>query len=130
MTGYISPLSAAVSRDKDQWVAIGRQILAHFGCGSTVSELGRCIDSWKQDRCVPEEEMIDGLGFALGELLIAEHGGRWVFVTDSFGQTPAIQRVAEGSVTYVLDAVSKRLRDDSRAEAELQTLADVYGRTA
>ena len=123
----IAPLPAAVSRDKDEWVRIAQQILAHFGCGNTISEIGRCIDEWKRDPCVPEGEMIDGLGLALGELLIAQHGGAWVFVGDSFGRTPAIQRIAEGYVTYVLDAVSKRLRDDSVAEAELQSLADVYG---
>ncbi len=72
--------------------------------------------------------MIDGLGFALGELMVVQHGGCWVLATDSFGRTPAIQRIANGSVTSVLDAVSKRLRDDSHAEAELQTLANVYSK--
>ena len=122
----ITPLPDTISRDKDEWVRISQQILAHFACGSSVSEIGRCIDCWKKDPCVPEGEMIDGLGFALGEMIIAQHGGDWVLVRDSYGETPAIQRIAEGSVTYVLDAVSKRLRDSSCAEAELQTLADVY----
>jgi len=70
--------------------------------------------------------MINGLGFTLGELMLARHGGTWVFVTDSFGRTPAIQRIANGSVTYALDAVSKRLRDNSHAEAELLSFAEVY----
>ena len=74
--------------------------------------------------------MIDGLGFALGELLIMTHGGNWVFVTDSFGRTPAIQRIVNGSITYALDAVSKRLRDDSNAEKELPTLAEVYSKSS
>lgn len=126
----IAPLSETASRHKDEWLGIASQILAHFGCGNSISEIGRCIDLWKKDPCVPEDEMIDGLGFALGDRILTEHGGRWVFVTDSFGETPAIQRIAEGSVTYVLDAVSKRLRDHSRAEAELQTLADVYCQTS
>jgi len=58
-----TPISDAVKRDKDMWKATGSKILALYGCADTVSELGRCIDSWKNDKRVPEQEMIDGLGF-------------------------------------------------------------------
>ena len=126
----IEPLPADVMHDKDNWVGIGSQILSHFRCDFSISGIGKCIDCWKNDPCVPEEEMIDGLGFALGELLIMTHGGNWVFVTDSFGRTPAIQRIVNGSITYALDAVSKRLRDDSNAEKELPTLAEVYSKSS
>jgi hypothetical protein len=122
----IEPLPAVVIQHKDNWVSIGTQILSHFQCDFSISGIGKCIDCWKNDPCVPEEEMINGLGFTLGELMLARHGGTWVFVTDSFGRTPAIQRIANGSVTYALDAVSKRLRDNSHAEAELLSFAEVY----
>jgi len=70
--------------------------------------------------------MLDGLGFLFGELMISRHGGTWVWVVDSFGQTPAIQKVPGGSITYALDVVSKRLRDSSIAARELPTIVDIY----
>ena len=72
----IAPISDAVLRD--EWLRIAEQILAHFGCENSVAEIGRCIDCWKKDPCVPAEEMLDALGFALGERLVTQHGGRWV----------------------------------------------------
>jgi hypothetical protein len=122
----VTPLSESVTRDKDRWAAVGRRILAFYGCRETVSEVGRCIDCWKKDQRIPKGEMIDGLGFLLGELVIAGHGGTWVWVVDEFGQTPAVQRVTGSWIAYVLDAVSKRLRDESVAERELPSLVDVY----
>ena len=122
----IKPISERVARDKEQWKAVGGRILAFYGCSETVPEVGKCIDLWKKDRRVPEGEMIPGLGFLLGELILAKHGGSWVWVEDEFGQVPAIQRAPEGWIAYVLDAVSKRLRNDSVAERELPTLVDSY----
>ena len=122
----ISPISETVARDKESWTVVGRRILAFYGCSETVSEIGRCIDCWKKNRRVPEGEMIDGLGFLLGDLVIAQHGGMWVWVVDEFGQTPAVQRSQIGWITYVLDAVSKRLRDDSVAEKEIPSVVDTY----
>jgi hypothetical protein len=107
------------------WKATGRKILASFASAETISDLGRCIDSWKKDRRVPESEMIDGLGFLLGDMILAQHGGKWVWIEDSFGQTPALQ-APNGQILYALDVVSKRLRDNSVAERELPSVADVY----
>ena len=122
----ITPISEKVTRDKEQWKVVGSRILAFYGCSETASEIGRCIDCWKKDRRVPEREMIPGLGFLLGELILAKHGGMWVWVEDEFGQSPAIQRIPDGWISYVLDAVSKRLRDDCVAEREIPTLVDSY----
>ena len=122
----ITPISDDVAADKDRWVNIGRKILAFHNCGETPAEIGRCIDLWKKTKGVPEEEMIDGLGFFLGELVLDQHGGTWVWVADEFGQTPAIQRKSLGYVSYVLDWVSKRLRDDSVAEREIPSVVAVY----
>jgi hypothetical protein len=58
--------------------------------------------------------------------IIAQHGGLWVWVVDEFGQTPAIQRTTGGYVAYVLDWVSKRLRDTSVAENEIPSVIAVY----
>src|SRR5690242_21197980 len=100
----VTPISVAVKRDKDMWKVTGRKILATYGCAETISELGRCIDSWKKDKRVPKEEMIDGLGFLLGDMILAQHGGNWVWVEDSFGQTPALQ-APNGWILYALDVV-------------------------
>jgi Domain of unknown function (DUF3806) len=121
----VTPISDAVKRDKDMWKATGTKILAFYGCAETISELGRCVDSWKKDKRVPEQEMIDRLGFLLGDMILAQHGGKWVWVEDSFGQTPALQ-APNGWILYALDVVSKRLRDNSVAEKELSSVADVY----
>lgn len=120
------PLPENVRRDKEQWKVVGNRILAFYGCSETISGIGRCIDCWKKDQRVPEREMIPGLGFLLGELILAKHGGMWVWVEDEFGQAPAIQRAPGGWVSYVIDAVSKRLKDDCVAEREIPTLADSY----
>jgi hypothetical protein len=121
----VTPISDAVKRDKEMWKAAGSKILASYGCAETISQLGRCIDSWKKDRRVPEQEMIDGLGFLLGDMILAQHGGKWVWVEDRFGQTPALQ-APNDRILYALDVVSKRLRDNSVAEKELPSVADVY----
>src|SRR5262245_11777472 len=121
----VTPISDAVKRDKDVWKVTGRKILAFYSCGETISEIGRCIDCWKKDGRVPEKEMIDGLGFLLGDMILAQHGGQWVWVADNFGQTPALQS-SSGKILYALDVVSKRLRDNSVAEKELPSVADVY----
>jgi len=122
----ITPISETVTRDKEQWKTVGSRIFAFYGCSETVPEVGRCIDFWKKDRRVPEGEMIPGLGFLLGDLILTKHGGSWVWVEDEFGQVPAIQRASDGWIAYVLDAVSKRLRDDASAEREFPTLVDSY----
>lgn len=122
----ITPISETVAAEKDQWESIGRKILAFHGCGETTSEIGRCIDLWKTSRRVPEGQMIDGLGFLLGDLVISMHGGSWVWVVDEFGQTAAIQRISGGNVCYVLDLVSKRLCDNSIAELEIPSVISVY----
>lgn len=122
----ITPISNENAADKDRWVAIGCKILAFHHCGETAAEIGRCIDLWKKTKSVPEEEMIDGLGFFLGEVALAQHGGIWVWVVDEFGQTPAIQRKPSGYVSYVLDWVSKRLRDSSVAEREIPSVVAIY----
>jgi hypothetical protein len=124
----ITPLSGTVIQNKNAWIAVGRQILAFYGCTETPADIGKCIDDWKKDRRVAEKEMIDGLGFMFGELIIAQHGGSWIWVSDSFGQTPAIQRSPEGPITYALDIVSKRLRDDSSATRELRSIVDLYAK--
>jgi len=122
----VTPISEKVIQHKNEWITVGRKILAHYGCAETPAEIGKCIDMWKKDHRVAEQEMIDGLGFLFGEWIVTEHGGSWVWVSDSFGEIPAIQRVPGGSITYALDVVSKRLRDGSIAARELPSIADVY----
>jgi hypothetical protein len=122
----ITSLSEVVKRDKDEWKEVGIKILQHYRLDTSIPGIGKCIDAWKKDRGVVEQEMIDGLGFLLGDIIIGIHGGRWVWVKDDFGDIPAIQRVEGGYVTYILDVVSKRLRDDSVAAREIQSIADFY----
>lgn len=122
----VVPISEAVTRDKESWKSVGRRILAFYGCSETASDIGRCMDCWKKDRRIPEGEMINGLGFLLGDLMVGLHGGIWVWVNDEYGQTPAIQRTKDGWISYVLDSVSKRLRDDAIAQREIPSLVDSY----
>ena len=122
----VAPISETVERDKEKWISVGQKILVFYGLCRTALGIGMCIDRWKTDRRVPEDEMIDGLGFLLGDLIIELHGGSWVWVVDEFGQSPAVQRRQDGWICFVLDSVSKRLRDDSTAEREIPSLVDSY----
>jgi hypothetical protein len=125
----IQPLSESVLRDKTTWAQIGRRILASYGCDATPGGIGKCIDIWRGERRVPEDEMLDGLGFLLGDLAIEQYGGEWCWVKDDFGETPAIQRSQGGYISYALDWVSKRLTDTTVvAEREIPSLVDTFGR--
>ena len=106
---------------------MGTQILGHYGCDPTFTGIGAAINKWRESKDVVEQEMIDGLGFLFGDLVIGAHGGKWVMVEDQWGTTPAIQKQDDGQVWYALDAVSKRLRDDCDASRELPSIADIYG---
>lgn len=113
--------------DKDRWKEIGKKILDYYKYPISHEGIGSCIDNWKVNQNVKEEEMIDGLGFLFGDLCIKQSGGLWVIVEDQWGETPAIQKIDNGQVLYVLDVISKRLRDSREAKREIQSIAYVYG---
>jgi len=122
----IRPIPSEVATHKEQWKSIGSQILAHYGCDISFEGIGRAINKWRDGKEVVEQEMIDGLSFLFGDLIIGAHGGRWVMVDDQWGITPAIQKQDDGQVWCALDVVSKRLRDNSDASRELPSIAYVY----
>ncbi len=122
----INPATEKLLLDKDSWKAVGLKILNHLDCPTSYEGIGRAIDLWRSHKSIPEEEMIDGLGFLFGDLCISEHGGEWVLVEDQWGVTPAIRKAESEGVLYSLDIVSKRLREENRAEQELPSVAHVY----
>jgi len=125
----IHRLSESVLRDKETWTQVGRRILGYYDFHVSPAGIGKCIDVWRRDRSVPEEEMINGLGFLLGDLAIEQYGGEWCWVKDDFGETPAIQRTHDGFVSHTLDWVSKLLTDTTMiAEREVPSLVEVFGR--
>lgn len=117
-------------KDKDQWKKIGEKILDYYKHPVSYEGIGSCIDDWKVNQNVKEEEMIDGLGFLFGDLCIKNSGGYWVMVEDQWGKTPAIQKVDNGPVFYALDIISKRLRDSGEAKREIPSIAYVYGQNS
>lgn len=127
----VEPLSERMLNNKSHWQQIGSEILQHYQCEENYAGIGRCIDLWKRqsdnlERQYKETEILDGLGFLLGDLCIAEFGGGWVWITDDFGSTPAICHSGAETVIYIVDAISRRLRDDGCAEEEIPTVVAMY----
>lgn len=112
-------------KHKFQWLAVGEKILHHYGCPRNPEGIGACIDLWKSDKAIDEEEVLNALGFVFGELLAEQHGGTWVIVEDEFGNALGL-RQSTNRYFFPLDAVSKRLRDDSEASREIPSLASFY----
>ena len=86
----VEPLSERMMNNKQHWQQVGSEILKHYDCSESYSGIGRCIDQWKQQTDInqhryKETEVLDGLGFLLGELCILEFGGGWVWITDEHG---------------------------------------------
>jgi hypothetical protein len=130
----VEPLSERMLNNKQHWQRVGSEILQHFGCDEDYASIGRCIDIWKQEtdlakRQYKETEVLDGLGFLLGELCILEFGGGWVWITDEYGSTPAICHSGAETVSYIVDSISRRLRDESCAQEEIPTLVAMYERS-
>ncbi len=134
MTMTVEPLSERMLNNKQHWQQVGSEILQHFECEESYQGIGRCIDLWKQQadhqqRKFKETEVLDGLGFLLGDLCILEFGGGWVWITDEHGSTPAICYPGAETVSYIVDSISRRLRDDSCAEEEIPTIVAMYERS-
>jgi hypothetical protein len=130
----VEPLSERMLNNKTHWQKVGSEILQHYGCSEDYAGIGRCIDLWKKqtdlsERKYKETEVLDGLGFLLGELCILELGGGWVWITDEYGSTPAICHAGAETVSYIVDSISRRLRDESCAEDEIPTLVALYERS-
>jgi len=114
-------------KDKEAWLGVSQKILAHYKQDRSLVGVGRCIDIWRVRKDLVEAEVIDGLGFLLGELIIEKHGGEWVFVNYDSAKIPAICKSKDGMLTFVIDAVSKRLRDTScQAVGEIPNIARTY----
>ncbi len=129
----VEPLSERMLNNKQHWKKVGCKILHHYGCEETYAGIGRCIDLWKntdstESQKYPETEILDGLGFLLGELCVTEFGGGWVWITDEYGSIPAICHPGAETVSYIMDSVSRRLRDKGCAEDEIPTIAAMYER--
>lgn len=122
----ISPLNQQMLNNKAYWKAEGRKILLQYGCHEDFAGIGQCMDLWKLNPAIEEQEIIDGLGFLLGELCIDQFGGEWVWVEDEHGEIPAIHQQGSDQVVYVMDAVSRRLRQHCIAEAEIPMVAETY----
>ncbi len=130
----VEPLSERMLNNKQHWQQVGSEILQHYGCEETYGGIGCCIDLWKQQadqqvRKYKETEVLDGLGFLLGELCILEFGGSWVWITDEHGSIPAICHSGAETVSYIIDSISRRLRDDSCAEEEIPIIVAMYERS-
>lgn len=130
----VEPLSERMVNNKEYWQKIGSEILMHYHCAESYSGIGRCIDLWKQqtdltERKYKETEVLDGLGFLLGELCILEFGGSWVWITDEYGSTPAICHPGAETISYIVDSISRRLRDETCAEDEIPTIVAMYERS-
>ena len=130
----VEPLSERMLNNKQHWQQVGSEILQHFACTEDYAGIGRCIDLWKQqgdlvERKYKETEVLEGLGFLLGELCIQEFGGSWVWITDELGSTPAICHAGAETVSYIIDSISRRLRDESCAEDEIPTIVAMYERS-
>ena len=130
----VEPLSERMLNNKQHWQQVGSEILQHFACAEDYAGIGRCIDLWKQqddlvERKYKETEVLDGLGFLLGELCIEEFGGSWVWITDEHGSIPAICHTGAETVSYIIDSISRRLRDESCAEDEIPTIVAMYERS-
>jgi len=130
----VEPLSERMLTNKQHWQKVGSEILQHYKCTEDYVGVGRCIDSWKHqadsaERKYKETEILDGLGFLLGELCILEFGGGWVWITDEYGSTPAICHPGAETVSYIMDSISRRLRDESCAEDEIPTIVAMYERS-
>lgn len=130
----VEPLSERMLSNKLHWQQVGSDILKHYCCDENYTGIGRCIDLWKrqsdsQPRQYKETEVLDGLGFLLGDLCVAEFGGSWVWITDEYGSTPAICHPGAETVSYIVDSISRRLRDDSCAEDDIPTIVAMYERS-
>ncbi len=130
----VEPLSERMLTNKQHWQKVGSEILKRYDCLESYSGIGRCIDLWKRqadsaERKYKETEILDGLGFLLGELCILEFGGGWVWITDEHGSTPAICHPGAETVSYIMDSISRRLRDESCAEDEIPTIVAMYERS-
>ncbi len=71
----VEPLSERMLNNKQHWQQVGSKILQYYGCDESYTGIGRCIDLWKQQsdsqvRKYEETEVLDGLGFLLGDLCI------------------------------------------------------------
>ncbi len=105
----------------------GKEILQYYKCEETLSGIGRAIDLWKKTQEYTEKEMYHYLGFLLGDLLIKEYGGHWVWATlDGYDGAPAVQGENHGGVSFVNDSVRKRLHEDNEAEREIPSLGKIY----
>lgn len=116
-------------KHKAQWLEVGEKILHHYGQPKTPKGIGLCIDSWKSDKAIDEEEFLNAVGFLFGDLLIRQSGGKWVIVEDAFGRSVGIEKLSD-RIFFPLDAISKRLRDDSDASREIPTLADFFAKNS
>lgn len=130
----VEPLSERMLNNKEHWKKIGSEILEHYNCDESYTGIGRCIDLWKQQTDLSEHkyketEILDGLGFLLGDLCILEFGGGWVWITDEYGSIPAICHPGAETVSYIMDSVSRRLRDEACAEDEIPTIVAMYERS-
>lgn len=130
----VEPLTERMQNNKQHWKNVGSEILEHYGCNEDYAGIGRCIDLWKnhedpEQRKYKETEILDGLGFLLGDLCTQEFGGDWVWITDEHGSIPAIRHEGAETVSYIMDSVSRRLRDESNAEDEIPTVVAMYERS-
>lgn len=130
----VEPLSERMQNNKQHWQQVGREILQHYGCEERYAGIGRCIDLWKNHQDIDlreyeETEILDGLGFLLGEMCVQEFGGDWVWITDEYGSIPAIRHKGAETVSYIMDSVSRRLRDENCAEDETPTIVAMYERS-
>lgn len=110
---------------KSQWLAVGEKILSHYRCHKSPEGIGACIDLWKTDKAIDEDEFVNALGFVFGEFLAEQYGGAWVIVEDAFGTALGLQQ-RTNEYFFPLDAISKRLQDDSEALREIPSLAAYY----
>lgn len=130
----VEPLTERMLNNKQHWKQVGSEILRYYECEESYSGIGRCVDLWKRqaddtERQYKETEVLDGLGFLLGELCVLEFGGSWVWITDEYGSTPAICHQGAETFSYIVDSISRRLRDDSCAEDDIPTIVAMYERS-
>ena len=104
-----------------------KQILQYYKCEETLSGIGKAIDLWKIEQKYTERDMYHYLGFLLGDLLIKEYGGHWVWATlDGYDGAPAVQGENLGGISFVNDSVRKRLHEENEAEREIPSVGKLY----
>ena len=77
----ISQVTDEIIADKNSCIVAAGKILSHYNCSASAEGIGDAIDKWKVSKDILEQEMIDCLGFMLGDLCISNFGGEWVIVS-------------------------------------------------